>query len=129
MKIVSKDLSSYPQLKRFLISFFFLSVGVQTIILMAGIFGSKELGLPTDNLILTILLVQIVGILGAFLFSRISNKIGNLSALKITLAIWGIVCFIAFMLDKSSENINIYFYALGGLIGLVMFLWRFRVGQ
>jgi len=120
LKIVAKDLINYPQLRTFLISFFFYSVGVQTIILMAGIFGSKELGLPTTNLILTILLVQIVAILGAFLFSRLSNKIGNLKTLKITIAIWGIVCFIAFILDKDQPNVTTYFYALGGLIGLVM---------
>ncbi len=120
LQIVAKDLVNYPQLKIFLISFFFFSIGVQTIILMAGIFGSKELGLPTANLILTILLVQIVAVLGAFLFSRLSNKIGNLKTLKITIAIWGLVCFIAFMLDKDQPNVNSYFYALGGLIGLVM---------
>ena len=120
LKIVAKDLVNYPQLRTFLISFFFYSVGVQTIILMAGIFGSRELGLPTTNLILTILLVQIVAILGAFLFSRLSNKIGNLKSLKITIAIWGIVCFTAFMLDKEQQNVTTYFYALGGLIGLVM---------
>jgi len=87
---------------------------------MAGIFGSKELGLPTQNLILVILLVQFVAILGAFLFSRISDKIGNYGALKITIATWGVVCFIAFSLDKSMPLIDYYFYGLGALIGLVM---------
>ena len=100
--------------------FAFFSVGVQTIVLMAGIFGSDELGLPTANLILTILLVQIVAIVGAFIFSRLSNKYGNLTALKITLIIWGLVCFLAFSLDKSQENVDIYFYILGGVLGLVL---------
>lgn len=120
LKLVTKDLVNYPQLKIFLISFFFFSIGVQTIVLMAGIFGSKELGLPTENLIMTILLVQIVAILGAFLFSRLSNRIGNLKTLKLTIAIWGIVCFVAFLIDKDQENVNLYFYGLGGLLGLVL---------
>ena len=47
LKIVLKELVNYPQLKYFLVSFFCFSVGVQTIVLMAGIFGSNELGLPT----------------------------------------------------------------------------------
>ena len=98
LRLVLKSLKEHTQLKFFLISFFFMSVGVQTIILMAGIFGSKELGLPTLNLILTILIVQIVAIFGAYFFSRLSKKIGNLSTLKIYLGIWGIVCFIAFYL-------------------------------
>jgi UMF1 family MFS transporter len=96
------------------------SVGVQTIILMAGIFGSKELGLPTMDLIAVILLVQIVAIFGAFLFSRISAKIGNIAALKITIFIWGLVCCVAFLLDKSQPNVSYYFYGLGALIGMVM---------
>lgn len=120
LKVVAKELKEQPELKMFLTSFFMFSVGVQTIILMAGIFGSKELGLPTIDLIAVILVVQLVAIVGAFLFSRLSNKIGNISALKITIAIWALVCFVAFMLDKSQENVQYYFYSLGGLIGLVM---------
>lgn len=120
LKIVYHELINFPQLKIFLISFFLFSVGVQTIILMAGVFGSKELGLPTTNLIATILLVQIVAIFGAYFFSRLSSRIGNIQTLKIAISIWCIVCFIAFMLDKDQESIDLYFYALGGLIGLVM---------
>ena len=120
LKIIGKELMNQSELKFFLASFFTFSVGVQTIILMAGIFGSKELELPTQDLILVILLVQIVGIFGAFIFSRLSSRIGNLKALKITILTWGIVCFIAFNLDKSQENVQLYFYGLGCLIGLVM---------
>jgi UMF1 family MFS transporter len=120
LRLVLKSLKEHAQLKFFLISFFFMSVGLQTIILMAGIFGSKELGLPTLNLILTILIVQIVAIFGAYFFSRLSKKIGNLSTLKITLGIWGIVCFIAFALDKSLSNVDNYFYAMGIVLGFVL---------
>lgn len=120
LKAVAYELKEYSELKFFLLSFFMYSVGVQTIILMAGIFGSKELGLPTMDLIAVILLVQIVAIFGAFLFSRISHKIGNIAALKITIFIWGLVCCIAFLLDKSQPNVSYYFYGLGALIGMVM---------
>jgi UMF1 family MFS transporter len=120
LKTVAKELKQHPELKFFLSSFFMYSVGVQTIILMAGIFGSKELGLPTLDLIAVILVVQIVGIVGAFVFSRLSDRIGNISTLKITVLIWAFVCFVAFLLDKSQDNIHLYFYGLGALIGLVM---------
>lgn len=119
LKIVAKEVTNFPVLKRFLISFFLLSIGVQTIILMAAIFGSSELGLPTINLIVTILLVQIVAILGAFVFSRISEKWGNIKALKVTILIWMVVCFAAFLLDKNQENVAYYFYGLGVLLGFV----------
>lgn len=120
LKQVAKEVAAYPQLKKFLFSFFFFSVSAQTIIYMAGIFGSDELGLPTLNLIITILLVQLVAVVGAFLFSRLSERIGNLATLKITIIIWTIVCFIAFFIDKSQEQVATYFYALGGLLGLVL---------
>lgn len=120
LKKVLIELKSQPSLKTFLISFFLFSVGVQTIILMAGIFGSKELELETTSLILAILLVQFVAIAGAAIFSRISKKYGNFTALKTTIVIWGLVCFIAFLLDKQQENIDMYYYGLAGVIGLVL---------
>ena len=120
LKIVLKELVIYPQLKYFLVSFFCFSVGVQTIVLMAGIFGSKELGLPTSNLIFTIIIVQLVAVLGAYLFSRLSTKIGNIRTLKLTLMIWAGVCILAFSLDKSQSNIDYYFYGLGIVLGFVL---------
>ncbi|CAL2080814.1 MFS transporter permease [Tenacibaculum sp. 190524A02b] len=119
LQTVLDEVIAYPTLKRFLIAFFLLSVGVQTIILMAAIFGSSELGLSSTSLIVTILLVQVVAIFGALIFSRLSERIGNIKALKITLGIWTLVCFCAFLLDKNQENVAIYFYGLGGLLGLV----------
>ena len=118
--VVYKQLKNLPTLKRYLISFFLYSVGVQTIILVAGIFGSKELGLSADKLIMTILLIQLVGIVGAHLFSWISKKFGNLLALKITITIWMLITLLAFFLEKDNPNIDLQFYSLGACIGLVM---------
>lgn len=120
LKIVAKEVVNYPTLKRFLISFFLLSVGVQTIILLATIFGATELGLATIDLIVTVLLIQVVAIFGAFLFSRLSESKGNFFALKVTIVIWMIVCFCAFMLHKDLPNVSIYFYSLGAILGLVL---------
>ena len=120
LKKVWMELKEYPTLKNFLIAFFLLSVGVQTIILLATIFGSIELGLGTTNLIVTVLLIQFVAILGAYVFSKVSKKYGNFKALKITLVIWILVCLAAFMLEKELPNVEYYFYALGGLLGLVL---------
>lgn len=120
LKIVAKEMMKSPTLKRFLISFFLLSVGVQTIILLATIFGSTELGLEALDLIITVLLIQIVAIFGAYLFSRISEIKGNILALKITIFIWMIVCFCAFLLHKELPNVAIFFYSLGAVLGLVL---------
>ena len=120
LKIVWNEIKSYPTLKGFLGAFFLLSIGVQTIILMAAIFGSNELGLEATSLIITILVIQLVAIVGASLFSRLSKKYGNFKALKITVLIWILVCFGAFSLHKEMPNVDLYFYGLGGLLGMVL---------
>ncbi|WOC40367.1 MFS transporter [Polaribacter sp. HL-MS24] len=120
LKIVWTEIKTLPTLKGFLIAFFLLSIGVQTIILLATIFGSSELGLGAISLIVTVVLIQVIAILGATIFSRISNKYGNFTALKITISIWILVCFCAFLLHKELPNVDLYFYGLGGLLGLVL---------
>ena len=120
LKIVWNEIKNYPTLRGFLVAFFLLSIGVQTIILLATIFGSTELELDATNLIITVLLIQFVAIVGASIFSRVSKKFGNFMALKITILIWIVVCFCAFLLHKELPNVDIYFYALGGLLGLVL---------
>ena len=120
LKIVWTEIKTLPTLKGFLIAFFLLSIGVQTIILLATIFGSSELGLGAISLIVTVVLIQVIAILGATIFSRISNKYGNFTALKITISIWIVVCFCAFLLHKELPNVDLYFYGLGGLLGLVL---------
>ena len=119
LQLVLKEIKSQGQLKILLISFFLYSIGVQAVILLASTFGTKDLGLEDQNLIITILLIQIVGILGAFLFSRLSKKIGNIKALKITIVIWAFACVGAYTLHKDDPSVYLKFYALGGFIGLV----------
>jgi UMF1 family MFS transporter len=120
LKVVLLSLNKLTSLKQFLIAFFLYSIGVQTIILLAGIYGKVELGIETSQLIITILLIQIVAIFGAYLFSRISEKIGNIKTLKLTIAIWGFICFAIYLLDKDNPHIDFQFYTIGGLIGMVL---------
>lgn len=120
LRLVWKQLSDLKQLKRFLGGFFFYSMGVQTVILLAGLFGKEVLELETDKLIKTIIIIQFVGIGGAYLFAFISKKMGNISGLKIAILLWAVVCVGAFLLDKNNPSVDFHFYALGGLVGLVM---------
>ena len=114
---VWNQLKHIKQLKRYLIAFFIYSMGVQTVMLMAVLFAKKEIvGLEDANLITSVLLIQFVGILGSFLFSRISNKIGNIKALGITLFIWIAICVgtYAFVFTPNA------FYVIACSVGLVM---------
>lgn len=118
--LVAKELNAHKNLRIFLGSFFFFSLGMQTIFLMAALFGQSEIGLSTDKLIMTILLIQIEAILGAWLFSFLSSKIGNKRTLLIGLFIWVFVCILGYQIDKSSPTVEMQFYIMAGLVGLVM---------
>lgn len=118
--VVLKKVAKQQSLKQFLTAFFLYSIGVQTVILLAGLFGKQELGIDTSKLIIIILLINLVAIVGAFIFSRISEKIGNIKTLQLAVLIWGGICVAAFMLDAKSPNIDLQFYILGGTIGMVL---------
>ena len=120
LKKVLLDLKDQPVMLNFLTSFFLYSVGVQSIILLATIYGKSEIGLSTGSLILTIIVIQLVGIAGAYLFSMLSKKIGNISTLKITIIIWALASLSAYYLDKNDPNVQIKFYVISGFIGMVL---------
>lgn len=120
---VGSNLFGNKNLSFFLSSFFFYSVGMQTIFLMATPFGSTVVFPKSDDkykLIITILIIQIIAIFGAYLFSRLSKKIGNKNVLTIAIVIWIGCCLTAFIMNKENPNLQIIFYILAGFIGLVM---------
>lgn len=102
-------------MSRFLASFFFYSMGVQTVMYLAATFGDKELGLPGDQLILTILIIQVVAIAGSYFFAFLSGKFGNKISLVIMVLIWVGVCAGAYYVYTANE-----FFALAFVVGLVM---------
>ena len=107
------------QLRRYLRAFFLYSMAVQTIMLIATYFGIEELEWgdkdPTTGLIVSILLIQLVAVLGAFLTSRLSERIGNISTLIIINIIWIAICIYAYFITTPNE-----FYIAAGSVGLVM---------
>ncbi|WP_442587941.1 MFS transporter [Pedobacter sp. AW31-3R] len=113
---VWKQLKHMVYLKKFLLAFFFYSMGVQTVMLVATIFGEKELHLPTEKLIGTILLLQIVAIPGAMLMSWLSRKhFGNVRVLIGVVFIWIGVCITAYFVHTELQ-----FYFLAATVGLIM---------
>ncbi len=101
--------------KRFLISFFFYSAGVQTVLYLASTFAVDELQFASSDLIILILLLQLVAIVGAFLFARISTLVGNKLAIIIMLLIWIGVCVASYNVYQKAS-----FYIIAGCVGLVM---------
>jgi UMF1 family MFS transporter len=115
LKKVWQQVKHLPVLKRFLYSFFWYSAGIQTVFLAATQFGAKELHLPIDNLIITIMIIQLLAIPGAILISRASEKFGNINTLIVTTLIWVGLCTAAYFITTAIQ-----FYILGAVVGLVM---------
>lgn len=112
---VWNEVKGIKVITRFLTSFFFYSMGVQTVMYLAATFGDKELGLPGDQLIMTILIIQIVAIVGSYFFAFISKKYGNKQSLVIMVLIWVGICAGAYYVYTVYE-----FFALAFVVGLVM---------
>lgn len=112
---VWRQLKSMTHLKRFLLAFFFYSMGVQTIMLVSAGFGEKELKLGTENLINIILVIQIVAILGALIMSYFAKKYGNVLVIIFVLSIWIGVCCAAYFVQTAFQ-----FYVIAAIVGLVM---------
>jgi len=102
-------------LKKYLTAFFFYSMGVQTVMLAATLFGSQVLGMATSKLIICILLIQIVAIAGAYLMAKLSDKFGNFNVLAIVVLMWVSICVAAYFITTELQ-----FYILAAIVGLIM---------
>jgi UMF1 family MFS transporter len=114
-KKVFNDVKQNSVIKRFLIAFLFYSTGVQTVMFLAATFGDKELQLDASKLIITVLIIQIVAIFGAYLFAWVAKKVGNKISITTMLVIWIFACTYAYFVYTVNQ-----FYMLAFIVGLVM---------
>ena len=114
---VWKEINVNIPLKRYLFSFFMFNMAVQTIMVMAVAFANKEVrGIKQQDLIISILIIQFIGILGAYLLSKVSSKIGNLKSIGIAIVIWIGLCLGVYYLVYEPWQ----FYIAAAIVGLVM---------
>ncbi len=118
---VAKQVAQLKQLKRFLYSYFFYNMGVQTIMVVAVLFARNEIiwadeKSKTTSLIVSILIIQFVGILGSFVFSKLSSKFGNIKALLFAILIWVFICVFTY----AVVRLPVHFYIVAFLVGFVM---------
>ena len=117
---VWKNLTHNLALKRFLNAFFVYSMAVQTIMLVAAFYGEQEIDWSSDSekqqgLIVSILLIQIVAVVGAVLTSRSSAKFGNIKTLIFINFIWMFICFNGYFVETPTQ-----FYITASIVGFVM---------
>lgn len=109
------QIKQLPNLRQFLLAYFTYNMGVQTVMYVATLFGTDELHLPEGQLIITILLLQVVAIAGAWLFAKLSERIGNTRALSWSVFIWMLICIAGYFVQAGWS-----FFALAAVIGLTM---------
>ena len=117
---VYRSLSENLVLKRYLTAFFVYSMAVQTVMLVATYFGEQEINWGDDDqktigLITSILIIQLVAIVGAQLTSKASERFGNIPTLIVINGIWAVICVVAFFITSPFQ-----FYATAGFVGMVM---------
>ncbi|HKR06964.1 MAG TPA: MFS transporter [Bacteroidia bacterium] len=112
---VVKELKTKKALTIFLSSFFFYNMGVQTVMYVAALFGDKELKLRSDQLIVTVLIIQFVAIAGAYFFSRLSAMFGNITSLMTGIIVWIFICVAAYYTTTAMQ-----FYMVAFIVGMVM---------
>jgi len=117
---VRQELNENRALKRYLIAFFVYSMAVQTVMLVATYFGEQEIRWTnhteqTIGLIISILVIQLIAILGAIITARVSEKIGNIPVLITINILWIAICVFAYFVYMP-----IHFYIIAGFVGLVM---------
>ncbi|QIE58535.1 MFS transporter [Rasiella rasia] len=119
LKLIWHKTKENIPLKRYLGAFFVYSMAVQTIMLVATYFGVEELDWgetdTTLGLIISILLIQLVAVLGAYLTAKASAKYGNISTLIVLNIIWIAICVYAYTITTPNQ-----FYATAATVGLVM---------
>ncbi len=120
LKSVYKFIRTSKRFTRFLLAFFIFSFSLQTVLYIASYFGVSEIewsssSEQTSGLIISILLIQVVAIGGAFIFTKMAQKFGNILVLTFAIFLWGGVCLYAYFIKSPIQ-----FYMIASLVGLLM---------
>ena len=112
-----RGMRAYPLTLFFLLAYLIYNDGIQTVIALASVYGTKELLLKQETLIVTILMVQFLAFGGALLLGALAKRIGAWKTLLLSLVLWTFVILAAFRLPKEAP---LQFMILGAAIGLVL---------
>lgn len=116
LQMVFRHVRESRALSLYLVCYFFFMMGLLSVMFLATNFGKKVIGLDDNVLIPTLLIIQLVAMVGAWFFARLSGKIGNLPALMIALAAWTLVCVGAYYITDAAGFITAAFF-IGILMG------------
>ena len=111
----AKKVGRFKHLTLFLIAYMIYNDGIHTVTSMATIYGTEELKLSTTALMVTLLLVQVVAIGGALIFSQLAGRIGARRSVMFALVLWSGVVTYGYFIHTATE-----FFILGIVVGIVL---------
>jgi MFS transporter, UMF1 family len=111
----ARKVGRFKHLLLFLIAYMIYNDGIETVIVMATIYGKDELGFSTTHLMITLLVIQVVALVGALAFGKLAERFSAKTALMIALALWGLVVIYAYRMTTPTE-----YFALGVIVGVVL---------
>jgi UMF1 family MFS transporter len=111
----TRRVSQLRHLAVFLVGFMLYNEGIQTVIVMATIYGKEELDLPIEVLMITLFVIQLVAMGGALGFGKLAERIGARRAIMISLVVWSAIVVYAYFMTSALE-----YTILGVLVGIVL---------
>jgi UMF1 family MFS transporter len=110
-----RKIHQFRELVKFLIAFLIYNDGVQTVIVMAAVFGAEVLGMSQDELIACFILIHVVAIVGSMALGYLGDRMTTKRAINVTLLVWTAAVSYVLVIEESWE-----FWVLAVVVGFVL---------
>ena len=110
-----KKIRQHKELFKFLVTFLIYNEGIETVIVMAAIFGSEILGMSQSEIVTLFLLGQIVAFCGSLLLGYLADRYSNKTAITLSLIIWCVLVIWAYFMKTRFE-----FWTIGVFIAFIL---------
>lgn len=110
-----KKIRQHKELFKFLVTFLIYNEGIETVIVMAAIFGSEILGMSQSEIVTVFLLGQIVAFCGSLLLGYLADKYSSKSVIILSLIIWCVLVIWAYFMKTRFE-----FWTIGVFIAFIL---------
>jgi len=110
-----RKIHQFRELVKFLAAFLIYNDGVQTVIVMAAVFGAEVLGMSQNELISCFILIHVVAVIGSLVLGHLGDRTTTKRAINISLLVWTAAVLYVLVIEESWE-----FWLLAVVIGFVL---------
>jgi MFS transporter, UMF1 family len=110
-----RELPAHRTLLRFFVAMTIYLTGLMAVVGFAGLYATNVVGMTQAEIIQLFIVLQLAGVVGAFGFGFLQDRVGSKPALVLALILWVIVCVWAAVCRTKLE-----FFLIGILAGIAM---------